>query len=234
MARRCVCRGIKDRVPILYYEQGKSIASISTVLGIKKTCIYDCLKNHRLYGVPYNVAGSQNMRIGRRRVLSATDVQYVIALLEERHTIYLDEIRDELLFNRGTDVSIHTILRTLRRLHFTHKKITSEAIERNAMDRELFWAKIADLVTHPDQLMFTDETSQDRRTSGRNWGWSLEGFRCITRRFFVRGQRYSILPVMTMDGIITYDIFPGSVTSEDFIKFLCDMVVCRFLLISFL
>ncbi|KAF8833341.1 hypothetical protein BDN67DRAFT_917217, partial [Paxillus ammoniavirescens] len=34
--------------------------------------------------------------------------------------------------------------------------------------------------------------------------------------------RYSILPTLTLDGIIAYDIIEGSVTGEHFIQFLKD------------
>ena len=36
----------------------------------------------------------------------------------------------------------------------------------------------------------------------------------------VRGRCYSILPVLTLDGLIAWDIIEGSVTSERFVQFL--------------
>ena len=75
-------------------------------------------------------------------------------------------------------------------------------------------------------LMFIDEAARNRRTSGRKWGWSLVGKRCVQRRHFVRGQRYSILPVPTLDGIIANDVIEGSVTTRDFVTFLKELVVC--------
>ncbi|KAF8837048.1 hypothetical protein BDN67DRAFT_909949 [Paxillus ammoniavirescens] len=38
-------------------------------------------------------------------------------------------------------------------------------------------------------------------------------------------MRYSILPALTLDGIIAYDIIEGSVTGERFIQFLKDHVM---------
>jgi hypothetical protein len=73
--------------------------------------------------------------------------------------------------------------------------------------------------------MFVDEAAKNERTNGRRYGWSLKGRRCIQRRVFVRGQRWSILPILTLDGIITYDIIPGSVTSKRFLQFLRELVV---------
>jgi hypothetical protein len=85
--------------------------------------------------------------------------------------------------------------------------------------------RIADEVMNPDMLMFIDEAARNKRTLARMKGWSLVGKRCVQRTCFGRGQRFSILPILTLDGIITYDIVPGSVTSERFLQFLCELVV---------
>jgi hypothetical protein len=58
------------------------------------------------------------------------------------------------------------------------------------------------------------------------------GKRCVQRKCFVRGRRYSILPVLTLDGLITWDIIEGSVTSERFVEFLRENVVCACLFAS--
>src|ERR1700722_19440881 len=98
-----------------------------------------------------------------------------------------------------------TLLRTLRRLHYSHKTVSIRALERDDLLRAAFMNRIADEVPNPDMLMFIDEAAWNKKTSGRKKGWSLVGKRCVQRRCFVRGQRYSILPVLTLDGIITYD-----------------------------
>ncbi|THU81206.1 hypothetical protein K435DRAFT_573138, partial [Dendrothele bispora CBS 962.96] len=36
--------------------------------------------------------------------------------------------------------------------------------------------------------------------------------------------RVSILPVLTLDGIITYDLIPGPVTSARFVQFLRELI----------
>ena len=84
---------------------------------------------------------------------------------------------------------------------------------------------IADIVTNADMLMFVDEAAWNRHTSGRRKGWSFNGQRCVQHRFFVRGERFSILPVLTIDGIITHDIIPGSVTTDRFLLFLRELVI---------
>ena len=92
---------------------------------------------------------------------------------------------------------------------------------------------IADVVTSPDMLMFVDEAAHNDRTSIRAKGWLLVGKWCTQRRCFGRGQRFSVLPILTLDGIITYNIVPGLVTSKWFLQFLYELVVhdpCMFIL----
>jgi hypothetical protein len=45
---------------------------------------------------------------------------------------------------------------------------------------------------------------------------------------FLRGQRYSILPALMIDGIIALDIFEGLVTKEKFLSFLRTHLVRKF------
>ncbi|KAK0189724.1 hypothetical protein F5146DRAFT_896675, partial [Armillaria mellea] len=67
-------------------------------------------------------------------------------------------------------------------------------------------------------LMSCDEAVKNNQTSARKYGWSLKGTRCVQCRHFVCGKRYSILSILTLDGIIAYDdIIPGSVTLEKFV-----------------
>lgn len=94
-----------------------------------------------------------------------------------------------------------------------------------ALYKGLISLKNADEILQPDMLMFLDEAAWNQKTSGRTWGWTLVGGRCVQRRFFVHGQRYSILPVLTMDGIITYNVIPGPVTSARFVEFLRELVI---------
>jgi hypothetical protein len=137
----------------------------------------------------------------------------------------LDELQDLLLTRRDINISVSTLLRSLRRIHFSHKDVSIQALERNDMDRAIYMNRFAELVTDPAMVMFVDEAARNKKNPTRKRGWSLKGQRCFQRRCFVRGKRYSILPVLTLDGIITHDIIPGSVTSDRFVEFLRECVV---------
>jgi transposase len=222
MPRRQVSNDLKARIPVLFYELGMKPAKICKVLGIKKSLVYDTLAYHRAYGVPYNPYAR---RLGRPRLLTISNTKYIHSLLSKTRTMYLYEIQEELKNSCNINISIPTIFRTIRRIYFSRKGVSAVALERNNMKRSHFWNEIADIVTDPDQLMFTDEASRNRKTQQRRFGYALKGRRCIVRLHFVRGQRISILPVLTMDGIITYDLIPGPVTSARFLEFLKEHVV---------
>ena len=217
-----ISNDLKARIPALRHEQGFSVKKICQLLNIKKTLAYETLCNHRRYGVTFDVNARQH---GRHRTLTSTDLSFICMLLDNQHTIYLDEIQEQLLLRRGVKVSLPTLTRTLRQLHFTHKDISGKALERNDRLRAIYMNRIADLVPDPEMLMFGDEAHKDERTSNRRTGWSCRGARCVQRKCFVRGKRFSILPIITLDGIIVHDIIEGSVTSERFVEFLRELVV---------
>jgi transposase len=226
MPRRHVSRDLKERIPYLRYVEGFKVKEIERILGVKKSMIYQTLNYHRDYGVAYNPMAFSNVSQGRPRVLNSIDLDLIKSLLSQEPTMYLDELQDELLTRRGTVVSIPTLLRSLRRLHFCRKSISVRALERNDLDRLIYMNKFAEMVSDPAMLMFIDEAARNKKNPSRKMGWSLKGLRAVQKRCFVCGQRFSILPVLTLDGIVAHDILPGSVTSELFVNFLREHIVC--------
>jgi len=225
MPYRPISKDLKARIPVLQ-QQGYGVKKICNVLGIKKTLVYRSLRHVRRHGIPYDPHARQP---GRHRVLYHEDIKLIVALLNRRHCIYLDELRAEVYNIRGILLSQATLMRTLHHLHYSRKHVTVHALERDNLMRSAFMNRIADEVPNPDMLIFIDEAARNRRTSARTTGWSLVGRRCVQRRHFIRGQRFSILPILTLDGIITYDIIPGSVSSKRFVEFLRELVVRIFL-----
>lgn len=64
---------------------------------------------------------------GRPRVLETSNINYILSLLAADPTLYLDEIQDRLINNRGVDVSIATVARAIRRMNITNKAVAREA-----------------------------------------------------------------------------------------------------------
>jgi transposase len=221
--RRYVVQDLKARIPVLFYEQGFTVKEICKILGIQKSLAYSSLAYFKTYGTTLNPYAFR--KIGRRRLLNLADLKFVSSLIRRRHTIYLDEIQHELYQYREIHVSVPTLCRTLHRLALTRKVVSAYALERDDLIRSAFMNTIADEVPDPRMLMFVDEAARNQKTSQWLKGWALLGKKCVQRRFFVRGERFSILPILTLDGIITYDVISGSVSSERFVQFLYEMVV---------
>ncbi|KIK78110.1 hypothetical protein PAXRUDRAFT_164867 [Paxillus rubicundulus Ve08.2h10] len=74
-------------------------------------------------------------------------------------------------------------------------------------------------------LVFIDKSAKNEQTSFHKYGQACKGAHCIQHQCFMRGMHYSILPTLTLDGIIAYDIIEGSVTGKHFIQFLKDHVM---------
>ena len=133
-----------------------------------------------------------------------------------------------LFMNRGVDVSLATLCRTLQRINFSHKQVSKAALERNEALRSVWIAEFGDIPA--DNFIWLDEASVDNNTCVRQAGWAPLERACVRRATFLCGQRYSILPALTSDGIIALDIFEGSVTKERFLSFLEEQLVssCTF------
>ena len=217
---------IKAQIPLLYHDN-HSIKDICHSLGIKKSLVYRTLLLYSKYGTTTNPYRYSHIP-GRQRALNSVDVAFVSATVQHRSTIYLDEIQRDLWAKRHKFATLSTLLRTLRRLHITRKVVSSPAAERNEETRAIYMNRIAANVPDANMLVFIDEAAKDNRTSTRQYGWSTRGVRCRVPRCFVRGTRYSIVPAITLDGIIAYDIIEGPVDSQRFVKFLEEHVV-RFL-----
>lgn len=226
MPPRTVSRDLKDRIPALHYEQGYSVAEVCHILGVKKTMVYKGLDYFQRYDVPYNPHTNPE-RCHRPRLLTSGDLAFLLSLLRWKGTLYLDELQQLLWEKRHVWVLIPTLSRSLHRMQFTKKRVSARAIERNAELRSAYMIKIGELVDDPNMLMFTDESAKDERTLARANGWSEAGMRCVSRKFFVRGRRFSILPVLSLNGIIAHDIIEGPVSSERFLQFLRECVVRR-------
>jgi len=77
----------------------------------------------------------------------------------------------------------------------------------------------------PEQLIFLDESAKDERTPCRQYGYSPRNKRAIKKVVYIRGTRYTILPAMSLDGIIALDIMQGSCNKERFFNFILAKVV---------
>jgi len=102
------------------------------------------------------------------------------------------------------------------------------AAERNELLRSAFIAKIGNGYV-PEQFVFLDESAKDERTLSRRYGYSYVGTKARSKVMFVRGKRYTILPALTIDGIVAVEVIEGSYNKKKFEDFICTQVVCGLL-----
>jgi hypothetical protein len=75
------------------------------------------------------------------------------------------------------------------------------------------------------QLVIVDEMSKDDQTIYCHYGYAPAGCRATVHANFVRGERYSMVAALSMDGYEAMAVVPGSVDEESFYNFIVDDVV---------
>jgi len=215
---------MRARIIVWHHEQHLSPQEIADLAGCCVRTVYNVLSYHRDFGTLRNP--STRGPHGGERSLNTGDMNYISSLIDAQPKIYLDEIQEELLNRRNVLVSIATLSRALRRMAITNKQVANTALERNELLRATWQAAYADIPA--EYCVWLDEASVDDLTNQRTAGWAAMGRPCVCRAAFIRGQRYSILPALTWEGMIALDIFEGSVNKERFIQFLNEQLVRHF------
>ncbi|SRR6266404_4890515 len=104
----------------------------------------------------------------------------------------------------------------------TISKITRPAFERNEQDRQEY-KMLIDRHFRPEQLVFADESHFNRITLRRPYAWSLRGERSRFE-FFHRGTKYSILPALSLDGIMHLEVVENAITGNVFREFVAGLL----------
>ncbi|KAJ8582984.1 hypothetical protein M405DRAFT_799740 [Rhizopogon salebrosus TDB-379] len=107
---------------------------ICYLLGVKKTLVYKVIQLYK--HLP--ASSHHNGQRGRHRVLTINDIAFITAVLRQNPTMYLDELQHELHARRGVYVSVPTLFRTLSRLLYSRKDISTRALERDEERRTIF------------------------------------------------------------------------------------------------
>jgi transposase len=137
--------------------------------------------------------------------------------LEDQPTAYLDEMQDFLYYRYNVWASIPAIYRTLKQENWSRKVVQQRAAERSVPLRNAWKGLMPKW--DASELVFLDESAANERTGDRKRGWSLKGLICPTSVPIKRSERWSILPALTIDGYLDFEIFQGSITSEIFLNF---------------
>ncbi|EIW77245.1 hypothetical protein CONPUDRAFT_22575, partial [Coniophora puteana RWD-64-598 SS2] len=70
-----------------------------------------------------------------------------------------------------------------------------------------------------------DKISKDEQTIFRQYGWSEAGTRAESGQVFVRGRRFTVTALLTLEGISAGTVVEGSMNCNMFLDFLENGVV---------
>ena len=156
-------------------------------------------------------------RNGPIRELSEFDELTLVHLVLTNPGIYLRELQDLLLQSTGHLVSVSTVCRSLKRIGLTRQKITHVALQQSEIKRTSFTAEMAAI--DPSMILWIDETGCDRRNSLRKYGYSIRGHPPQDYCLNFRGERYSAIGIMSMEGVNDVYITKGTVDGVVFMEF---------------
>ena len=75
------------------------------------------------------------------------------------------------------------------------------------------------------QLVFTDESSYDRRTLSHRYGWSFKEKHACKPTFFICEKKYTIEGALCFNGLLAYSIQEGPMNSDDYCNFIEHVLV---------
>lgn len=208
---------LRERI-VRFYHEGQTMREVAETFNVSVGIVHHFVDLHRKYG---QVTDQYAQPRRGRKILTCADEDYIHALIEARPSIYLDEIQEKLVTERGVHVSLATVSRTLARMGCSKKSLSSRAAERNEGLRNLWELELAEFAT-PASLFSSTRVPLTTGPSNVPTDGRLLG---VDRCAFFRGKRHSILPALSLDGIMALDIFEGSVNKERFLQFLHEQVV---------
>ena len=230
MVFRHISKDLKERALWLISHE-YAPEDICELFDISKRSISRWRQNDRVHG---SVVPPPNPMQCRPRILNGDMTHDLYTLLEEAPEMYLSEIQDWVALAYEVHISRNALHMNIRDAGITFKLLRKAAAERDE-DLRQEWKQDVNAHFTASQMVFVDETSKDDRTIYRHYGRSVAGTRAVISANFVRGERYSMVAALSLDGYEAVHVVLGSVDGEDFLNFIVDDVVrCMFYLFRFL
>jgi transposase len=88
-------------------------------------------------------------------------------------------------------------------------------LERNKEDREEYKRNIS-IHYRPKHLVFADESHFNWLTLRRPYAWSKHGEHASRHELQFWGTKYSLLPALSLDGILHLEVVENAITGTDF------------------
>ena len=223
MVNRQISRDIKERAIALFRDM--DLKSIAHVLDVSTRSISQWIFNVLMYG---DVVPPKSPLKGHPRVCKPSTLDRLTKFLLKNPTAYLDEVQFWLCVEEGILISTTTIHQYQKYvLGFTNKHVTRTAIERNNKEH-VQWYDEAQGMLYDFQILCTDQSYIDDHTGTCQKGYAICGEECFVASPFCQGDRYTVNPVLSVDGFIALEIVEGSMDGAKFYDFILLQVVSHF------
>lgn len=166
-------------------------------------------------------------RGGANHKLQARHSAILKAILESQPNLYLDEIRQILIFlEPNLDISISTLSRHLLKMGYNRKKSSRVIDKSDHFIRSVFAFGISTLCTSLDQLVFLDECTNARNSLTRTY--SRSPAKMMARgKTYIPSRRVSFIGAISSRGLVDFDLFPNTISSQEFTEFLTQNLLPR-------
>jgi len=164
--------------------------------------------------------------IGRPRIIVRAVLTAIQEVYKNEADAYLDELMWWLAIHHDITISRSSLQRNLEEAGLTRKLLHKIARERDAEIWDEYLAVIQDHAAGDgEEFVFVDEMSKNDHDTAWRYGRSLSGEQADFIDNFVRGDRYSMVAAITIDGYIATRIVPGSFNAEEFRDYITEQVV---------
>ena len=190
----------------------KTIREISADLCVASSTVWRILDRFDRTGCV-----TPNAATARERALHEHDELLLVHMVCENPSVHLHEIQQKVYKTTGTEVSIATICRSLKRNGFSRKKVQSIALQRSDVLRAEYQADVS-MYDHR-MLVFLDETGCKHRDTMRKFGYSLRGYPAKSVRLLSKGKQYSAIGIMSTTSFLDCYVVEGTVDGDVFYHF---------------
>lgn len=198
-------------------ETDDSCFTIASRLGFSKKTIERWRLNFEVYGEAYPPDFATR---GRPKALTYEQAGWMIAYLDERPHAYLDELALAVFDRFGVQITGMTVSNYLSHFGWTRKVAKARAKAQSLPLRALWQQKRSNW--HQERLVFCDESAANLKSGWRKYAWSPAGQNASQERGASKGDRYSILPALTVNGYLLRAtlIVKGSVKRDLYLHWL--------------
>ena len=205
------------------WNAGWSYEEIEEILMVNGRSLRRWRRNYEIHGTGIP---PRNPLQGRPPKLFTEQIQFLMQTVTTNPALYLDELQEIMGLEYDVALSRSRIHRLVEDAGLSLKKLRRCAAERDEEQRAEFLHYVSTNFS-AEMVISVDESSKDDRTIYRHYGRAPHGQRPTIYANFVRGERWSILPALTIDGYLALEVIQGSIDSILFYDFIVEKVVSR-------